>query len=710
MALPISRYHRSKLLTLPKSSITENLRFHEKVRKFVRIEQHNLPPTEIPVRLTFGSSNGVKNGAAEPEQEASLRGPSDAVEKLAEKIVAFVEAEKQDEKERGFITSFDFPQKYANFLIGKKGENINKYREEFDVDIQVNDGKVEIKGPKAKAELAKSKIQQLGKKLEDEATHVLKIKPQYHRDMIGAKGSQVNRLQDRYNVRVQFPRTTPAGGDDRSVADGASDVGGPRNSRSNQAPDEVIIRGPKRGADEAKDELLNLLQWTIDNSHTSTVSVAQSQLPSLIGQGGREMENIRLATGAQIDVPGNRESADPTGRVQIQVKGTKRSVEEAKKLLEERAKVFDDSVTKSIEVDKKYHKALIGSGGKSISHPHMLFHSLTPSGANIRHIVVEAGGSDDRRDLARTVRFPRQDSNENTVRVEGNKALVESIVSSIEAFVNQRDNQMTETLEVAPDKHRLLIGRGGETRRSLESQFKVNVDIPKLSQEGPGRSQVKISGQPEDVEKARDHILALVKDQEGETFQVPRRLHHNVSDNGQFFRRLRNDHRVTVDHAGQQPPPKPAAEPRSQINGGAALPLITDDLDSMANHSWEVVDNDGASAEEGEIPWILRGSSENVAKARTVLQKAIEQAQTQQESAIGYLVLPDPRTYRFVVGQGGSQINSIRKQTGCKITVPRDQAKGAAIEIVGSKDGVEQAKDIILDVVQNGGNGNRRDP
>ena len=262
---------------------------------------------------------------------------------------------------------------------------------------------------------------------------------------------------------------------------------------------------------------------------------------------------------------------------------------------------------------------------------------------------------------------------------------------------------------MAPDKHRLIIGRGGETRRSLESQFKVNIDVPKLTQEGPGRSQVRVSGQPGDVEKARNHILALVKDQEGETFQVPRRLHHSISDNGQFFRRLRNDHGVTVDHAGQHPPSKPAAVPRSLVNGGAALPLITDDPSSMANHSWEVIDNGGASTEDGEIPWILRGSSENVARAHAVLQKAIDQAQTQQESSIGYLVLPDPRTYRLVVGQGGSQINSIRKQTGCKITVPRDQAKGAAIEIVGSKEGVEQAKDIILEVAQNGGNGNRRE-
>lgn len=304
--------------------------------------------------------------AASRDHEMTFRGPTDDVNDLIQKILGFVEIEKQDELERGCTTSFDFPQKYANFLIGKKGENINNLREEFDVDIQVNDGKVEVKGPKAKAEAAKSKIIALRKKLEDEATHVLKIKPQYHRDLIGAKGSQVNRLQERYNVRVQFPRSAPSTnhGDDQSIADSASEVGGNRNNRINQAPDEVIIRGPRKGADESRDELLNLLQWTIDNSHTSTVSVAQNQLPSLIGQGGREMESMRMATGAQIDVPGNRDLADPSGRIEIKLKGTKKQVEDAKKLLEERAKIFDDSITRSIEVDKKYHKALIGGGGR----------------------------------------------------------------------------------------------------------------------------------------------------------------------------------------------------------------------------------------------------------------------------------------------------------------------------------------------------------
>ena len=332
-------------------------RYHEKVKKHVHREQQNLLPGTIPVEVLDASLFDPRN-----PQRLFLRGPKDRVDSLVENLSRFEKALKQDELERGYTTTFDFPQKFANYLIGRKGENINNLREEFDVEIQLNDGKVEIKGPKAKAEACKSRILSMSKKLEDEVTHILKIKPQYHREMIGAKGSQVNRLQDRYNVRVQFPRSASNGHDNDSVGDNASEAGGVRGHRSNQAPDEVIIRGPKKGADEARDELLSLLQWTVDNSHSSVVSVAKSQLPSLIGQGGKEMENIREVTGAKIEVP-DRDDVDKNGRVEIKIKGTKAQVDAAKKLFEQRAKDFDESTTVMMNVDKKYHKALIGSGG-----------------------------------------------------------------------------------------------------------------------------------------------------------------------------------------------------------------------------------------------------------------------------------------------------------------------------------------------------------
>lgn len=288
----------------------------------------------------------------------TLRGPRSAVESLAEKSKAFLEQEKLDEKERGFTLEFEFPQKFANHLIGKGGSNIRELRDKFDVDIQVQDGKVELKGPKAKAEAAKSHILSLGRTLQDETTHILKIEPKFHRELIGAQGAQINRLQTRYKVLIFFPRTAKAPKDDES-GEAVSEAGKPRRQ---QAPDEVMVRGPKKGADEAREELLSLLQYLKDNSFSATVSVQQKQVPSLIGSGGAILDQMRQETGARIDIPGARDSPDAV--VDITIKGTKSQVAAAKKLLDEKKAVFDDTVTKTIDVEKKYHKTLIGAGGK----------------------------------------------------------------------------------------------------------------------------------------------------------------------------------------------------------------------------------------------------------------------------------------------------------------------------------------------------------
>ena len=334
------------------------VKFHDKVRRHVDRHHQSLPEGSIPLQVMYGGPRQPQQQSRAPTPNVNLRGPESEVDALMQILLAFIEQEKQDELERGFTLSFDFPQKFANHLIGRKGENINRIREEFDVDIQLNDGKCEIKGPEAKANACKKHILEMAKKLEDEAEHHLNIPAQYHRDLIGPQGAQVNRLQDRYNVRVNFPRTKQTTDDD------ASEAGASASRQGNQLPHEVIIKGPSKGADACREELLSLLQYVKDNSHTATVSVAQNQLPSLIGAGGKEMELMRLETGAQIDVPGSKEATSPTGRAEIRIKGSKKAVDEAKKLIEEKAKVFDNTITRNLDVDRKHHRNIIGPQGE----------------------------------------------------------------------------------------------------------------------------------------------------------------------------------------------------------------------------------------------------------------------------------------------------------------------------------------------------------
>lgn len=307
------------------------------------------------------------------------------------------------------------------------------------------------------------------------------------------------------------------------------------------------------------------------------------------------------------------------------------------------------------------------------------------------------------------VRFPPQGSDESTIRIEGAQSIVDKIVAAIESFASSRDSQVTETVEVAPSKHRFLIGHNGEKRRSIESQFSITLDIPRQNTPGTAGHQIKISGQPADVAKTKEHILELTQDQGGETINVPHHLHHVLADNGNFFRTLRNQHKVRVDHGGQKPPPRPAAATSSRpaaSNGN--LPLITDDPTSgELNYSWEVAEPAQIPESSESIPWILQGSTDAVAKAKELIESKL-QSSSKGGSYTGYLGLPDPRTYGLIVGPGGSRINSLRKQSGTQITVPKAGATNDVVEISGPKEGVEKAKDLILELIKNQGQGGKR--
>ncbi|KAI9650755.1 hypothetical protein NHQ30_000780 [Ciborinia camelliae] len=656
-----ARKHILDLIGSQAEIITESIDvpriYHDKLKRFIFQENQ---ANQIPARVTASGT------------VVTLFGPRPTVENLAVKVKKFVAQAIDEEAERGYTLTFDFPQKHANQLIGKGGSFVNELREKFDVDIQLKDGQVEVKGPKAKADAAKSHISSLGRQWADETTYTLKIDPKFHPELIGAKGTQINRLQTRYKVQIHFPRSGRPTDDEQAANDAVQ-----QSSRRPQAPDEVSIKGPKKGADEARDEILSLFQYLQDNSHSATVSVQQSQIPSLIGQRGAGMEELRQLTGAKIDVPNSRDSADASGRVEIQIKGTASQVAKAKKLIEEKKSVFDSTVTESLNVEKKHHRALIGAGG-----------------ANIHAIIVNAGGSGDRRELARVVQFPKAEADGNIIKIEGNRKLVDSIVAAIQKIVEERDSQTTETVDVPTDKHRPLIGAGGETKKGMEKNFKVSIDIPR---QGSGQTGITVTGLPADVEKAKAHILELVKGQEGETVQVPRKLHNDISNNGQFFRKLRNDLQVTVDHAGAKLP----ARSTPPSGAGAKDALITDEKDTTDEVEEWFIFNKSDSGEAGDIPWVLRGSTDNIAQAKSILAQAIEQAS--KNNFVGYLTLVDPSLYGSIVGKNGSKVNSIRKATGCNVTVPRGQGTDP-IEVVGSEEGIEKAKELILQAVAEGKN------
>lgn len=650
---------------------------HDRVGRFVR-NQQQAAPAPFPIQLDFGAPRRGQRAAQAPEK-VSLRGPSPSeVEELRKQIEAFLLEVEQDEKERDYTTTCDFPEKFVKNLVGKQGANINALKEKHDVEIDTREpGKVKIKGPQKKAEACKVEIIKLGKQYEDEVNYSIKVDPKFHGELIGKGGENLTKLQNKVNneVRIDFPRAQRGG----NTSDNISEAGG---AQQRQAADEIRIRGPKAKADKIRDELLSLTQYLQDNSHTATVSVSAAQVKSLIGRGGSELNLLREG-GADINVPNTGAGGKhETDRVEITIKGNKAAVDKAKAEIQKRSKAFDSILTQTITVDPKYHRDIIGSGG-----------------SNISKIVSEAGGPER---SAEAVQFPKKgETSADTITVRGTKEVVEKIIASITSYVEDKENQITETVDVPAEQHRLLIGTAGNIRKSIEQQFKVSLDIPRRE---TGSTGVKIAGRPEAVAQAKEHIISLTKQAEGVTIMVPRAVHHAVSNNGQIFRELSRQG-IKVDHKGRQPPKRPAtARPARKANADA--PLITDEPSDTLAYQFELIHDAPSESETGEIPWVLSGkgeaSDDAIAKAQKQIEAAIAKAQKPRH--VGYLRLADPGLHRYVIGSKGSTINRIRKETNCDIQVPKSQNDGEEIEIFGEEEDIKDARDMILSEVEKAGN------
>lgn len=648
-------------------------RYREKLSRFAN---RNDSAQRYPVQ--YGGLRGpVSRGESFP---VTLQGPGSEVDEGAAALLAFIEEQIRDEAERGHQTTCTFPKELQGRLVGREGVMIKKLSEDFDVKIDTakEGDQVTITGPPAKAERAKKHIMEMAKQAQDETTHQLRIDPQFHAELIGKGGSNILRYQDKYGVDIRFPKSVQS-------PPGDADAVGQRR-RATQAPNEVLIKGPSRGANAARDDLWDLFMSVKNHSHEATVLASPEYMRQLIGARGTEAESLRSEHDVRLDFPNSSDPVDSTGRQAIKVRGPQKGVEAARRALEARINVLNDTVTERVPVGRKHYNPLIG-----------------PRGENLKQMISVAGG--DPSQSARIVQIPKSSSTDEVIVLNGSRDVVNSLMRAINDFVAVRDSQVADFIEVPPDRHGAIIGAAGAVKKSIQDECNVIMQIPDRTVTGPARSEVKLIGQPADIVKAKERITSIIGSGKpaGETVQMPIRLHHTIADNGKMFQILRRNMGVNVDHNRQRPPPRPQPPAFEQTNmplitDGPAPPLSPDDVMSQAQ--WRVIENTASpNGNDSTIPWILKGDTDDVAKAKEMIEAAMAAA---ENSITGYLLLPQPGdTHVHVIGPKGSTISSIRETTGVNPNVPKAGVTGP-IQIVGPADKVEEAKEAILQAVMEG--------
>ncbi|ODQ64417.1 hypothetical protein NADFUDRAFT_83891 [Nadsonia fulvescens var. elongata DSM 6958] len=617
------------------------------------------------VSVNFGIPSGPLVGTDKDttfdNNSIIVRGVKDEVNRVTKAIDQAIENGKNEEVAKSYTVEFQFPVEFIKRLIGKGGSNLTKYREQYDVKIDIDeDGKAVVKGIKIQADAARDAIIAYGKQLADIVVLRLSIPSEYHAMLIGSGGKLVKRLEDKYKVRINFFASNGKGNN------GSSDIFTDRP----KTKDEVVVVGPSKGATKSKEELMDLFAYEKDNNQTKTLVVPIKSLARIIGKGGELINEIKDNSNTRIDINQDEAGEGDDASVPIVITGTKAGISEASAKINDIVNEFNEEVIEELEIDPKFYKSLIGAGG-----------------ATMREILAKAGIEEGNVNAGKCLQIPNSGSKNKTVVVQGNKKVVAKILKIVTGMVLELENQVTEFIEVPQTKFRSIIGPGGSTRMELEKEFSVQIFVPRSGSDKEKR--VKISGASEKVQLAKAKIEEITKDKWTVSMDTPRSLFKLISDRGNLERKIRYELNVETDHGSGRLP----SDLKTKVPAEAVPDvLITDE--TPVTSKWTVVEESLSVDDEATIPWRFIGDAENCEKAKKIVEDALNLVKGYD--TIGFLWLSDKRGFRRVVGAGGSRASEVRAKSGCDLVVPKDAKPNDVIIVRGTKAGVEKAHKLIL--------------
>merc|ERR1711892_583344 len=228
------------------------------------------------VHIVFNEDDSIK-----------VDGPPDEVEK----------AKTELESQAGaLISTMAFADvkvdaKYHKHIIGKGGSTINKIKSETDVTINIPDTDsgvtvIRIEGNKAGVEKASNELNGMVKKMENEKEKDLIIEARFHRQLIGPKGENIQKIREEFEaVQISFP-----------------DLG----SKS----DIVKLRGPHDDVEKCGKQLTKLYKELLENNYQAKVPIFKQFHKFIIGKSGATIKKFAKDTDTKIDLPESGSDSD----------------------------------------------------------------------------------------------------------------------------------------------------------------------------------------------------------------------------------------------------------------------------------------------------------------------------------------------------------------------------------------------------------------
>ncbi|XP_028300483.1 high density lipoprotein binding protein a isoform X2 [Gouania willdenowi] len=503
------------------------------------------------------------------------------------------------------VSSVTAPSWLHRFIIGKKGQNLAKITQQMPkVHIEFTEGedKITLEGPTKDVQIVQGQIEAIVIDLVNRMDYAeISVDPKFHRHLIGKGGANINRIKELHKVTVRIP---------------------PDNEKSTL----IRIEGDPLGVQEAKNELLELAS-RMENERTKDLIIEQRFHRAIIGQKGERIKEVRdKFPEVIINFPDPAQKSDI-----VQLRGPRTEVEKCSKFMQKIvAEMVENSFSVSVPIFKQFHRNIIGKGG-----------------SNIKKIREETNTKID---------LPAENNNSEMIIITGKKANCEAARVRILAIQKELANIAEMEVSIPSKLHNSLIGSKGRLVRAImEECGGVHIHFPT---EGSGIDKVTIRGPVDEVEKAKQQLLALAEEKQtkSHTAELQAKPEYHkflIGKGGANIRKVRDSTGARIIF--------PTAEDKDQE-------LIT-----------------------------VVGTEEAVREAQRELEELIKGL----ENVVEDTMIVDPKHHRYFVARRGQVLRDLADEYGgVMVSFPRTGTLSDKVTLKGAKECVEAAKKRMMEIVE----------
>lgn len=585
---------------------------------------------------------------------------------LARKKLLAIQAELEDIYEE----EISIDPKLHNTLIGAKGRIIRSIIDESG-SVQVRfpsadnpSEKVSIRGEKADVLKAKEKLLSMAHEKELESFCIeIPAKADYHRFLIGKKGSNVQKLKKEFGVNYAFPRS------------------------DEKDQDTITIMGRQEQVEKAAENLRESIK-ELDNTAEDEIKIDSEFFKkvtsrSTIDQMTNELGGIKI-------VP--RPSSNT-----VKISGPKSCVEEFKSKMEAMIDDLKAQVEIQVEISRQHHRDIIGPQGHNVR-------KLTATyGVQISFPPQQDRKKNQGKNQGKNQEKKPEETPEMTPEVTPEVApeaadnghlqngtapevaeevapVVEPVIETapdpqdIIKVVGRPENceqarlalldliPISLEVEIPFEFHRMLIGKSGENIKSIMDEFDVNVQVPGTTLKS---NIVIVRGHKDKVEECKSKLELDCKKWDDEKEDRAKR---SYSLN------------LTVDHRHH-----------SKIIGrrGAVINKIKDSYKCQIR----MPDRNSSGSDQDVITIV--GYEADAIAARDSIMKIVSEL---EERVTGTVEI-DSRLHARLIGQRGKNIRKIMEKFGVDIKFSGGET-GNTVSVEGNEANVEECKEHLLELAE----------